>query len=208
MQTSSCAVAFIEPRSPPRSAKIHRDEVPVALDNSASALANALRSFGDELGRALAEGIARGVQEGLSRSLDLDALGEQLPRRAAEGVSGSLQGNRRRGGRPRSEARNCRVSGCTDPARSRGLCSRHYQQELRREKAGAVPTREQAPALPVEARPPIVRKRNEVEASGLPSAHPSHQAPFAMSVPDAGISIAEDRPSPGDLAERIFGGKR
>jgi hypothetical protein len=184
-----------------------RHEVPVALDNSAAALAAALRTFGDELGRALAEGIAHGVQEGLSRALDLDTLAQQLPKRAAEGVASSLQG-RRRGGRPRGEVRSCRVAGCTDPARSRGLCSRHYQQELRREKASAAapaPAAAPAAAPVVEARPPIVRKR--VEATEPPAAPVLDGAVAPTPAPEPAVSALDDtRPSANDLAKRIFGG--
>jgi hypothetical protein len=198
--------AYPPPDGAPQHMKKH--EVPVALDNSAAALAAALRTFGDELGRALAEGIAHGVQEGLSRALDLDTLAQQLPKRAAEGVASSLQG-RRRGGRPRGEVRGCRVPGCTDPARSRGLCSRHYQQELRREKASAAgPSSEPAPAPApaVEARPPIIRKR--VEVAEPPAPIPADAAPVAPLAPEAPapLPVEESRPSANDLAKRIFGG--
>jgi len=179
----------------------------VSIDHSAAALHAALRAFGETLGRALSEGITQGLQEGLSQSLDLDHLVERVPARAAQGVTAGLQaGATRRGGRPRGEARPCRVVGCEDPARSRGLCSRHYQQELRREKAAQAEAAAAAPAaVAVEARPPIVRKRpenGEAEvqqvAAPAPAAsrqlhegwHPEHR---------------EEIRSPTDAAKRIFG---
>jgi len=183
----------------------------VSIDHSAAALSAALRTFGESLGRALAEGISRGLQEGLSRTLDLDELANRVPRRAAEGVSHALQTQPvpRRGGRPRGEAKACRVHGCTDPARSRGLCSRHYQQELRREKAGETPEAAPAyaPQAPVEAKPPIVRKRDAEAAAQAPAVNTA-EAPTA----DAAARLLQEhlrrdepRPSSADAAKRIFG---
>lgn len=186
----------------------------MSIDHSAAALSAALRSFGESLGRALAEGISRGLQEGLSRTLDLDELANRVPRRAAEGVSHALQTPPapRRGGRPRGEAKACRVHGCTDPARSRGLCSRHYQQELRREKAGesepAAPA--YAPQAPVEAKPPIVRKRPDQEVAA-PAPAPATNAAEPPTADAAARLLQEHlrrdepRTSSADAAKRIFG---
>lgn len=177
----------------------------MSIDHSAAALQAALRAFGETLGRALSEGITQGLQEGLSRSLDLDQLVERVPARAAEGVASGLRTGVRRGGRPRGEARPCRVVGCTDPARSRGLCSRHYQQELRREKAAqAAAAAPAAPPEPVEARPPIVRKRAEA-ADHLEA----HAAPVNHAAQPVGSGWVEDARkeirSATDAARRIFG---
>lgn len=173
----------------------------MSTDHTAAALAAALREFGESLGRALSEGITRGLQDGLSRSLDLETLAERIPARAAEGVATGLQTGGRRGGRPRGESRPCKVAGCGDPARSRGLCSRHYQQELRREKAGGVDHVGPSEAEPpVAARPPIVRKRPEhVEVPAVPVA-------VAAPAPANEASFVElRRESPLDAAKRVFG---
>jgi hypothetical protein len=174
----------------------------VSIDHSAAALDAALRAFGESLGRALSEGITRGLQEGLSRSLDLEELGGSVPSRVAEGRSLSPS-PARRGGRPRGESRACRVSGCPDPARSRGLCSRHYQQELRREKSALPSTVATAPApsVSVEARPPIVRRREPEAVGGAPVA-PTQ----TVSVETAFEHIRHEEPrSPIAAAKRIFG---
>ena len=188
----------------------------MSIDHSAAALSAALRSFGENLGRALAEGISRGLQEGLSRTLDLDELANRIPRRAAEGVSHGLQTAPapRRGGRPRGEVKACRIHGCTDPARSRGLCSRHYQQELRREKAGEAAAARAAhtPQAPIEAKPPIVRKRPDQEVAA-PASTPATAAPAAEApTVDAAAKLLQDhlrreeaRTSSADAAKRIFG---
>jgi len=182
----------------------------VSIDHSAAALQAALRAFGETLGRALSEGITQGLQEGLSHSLDIDQLVDRVPGRAAEGAVAGLQsGVARRGGRPRGEARPCRVSGCGDPARSRGLCSRHYQQELRREKAAlgddSAPGPDTAPA--VEARPPIVRKRTDaVDAHEVQAAQSAPvQAPAPAVHEPVNSFLRDEIRSPTDAAKRIFG---
>jgi hypothetical protein len=184
----------------------------VSIDHSAAALQAALRAFGETLGRALSEGITQGLQEGLSHSLDLEQLADRVPARAAQGAASGLQVGARRGGRPRGEARPCQVVGCDDPARSRGLCSRHYQQELRREKSAQSETPAPAPAapsLPIEARPPIVRKRPEVtEPIEMQAAPPvAHRVEQAIHEPPTPYSEArrEEIRSPTDAAKRIFG---
>ena len=178
----------------------------MSIDHSAAALHAALRAFGETLGRALSEGITQGLQEGLSNSLDLEQLVDRVPDRAAQGVSAGLRaGAVRRGGRPRGEARPCRGAGCEDPARSRGLCSRHYQQELRREKAAQTEEPPAPASTPVEARPPIVRKRPENgEAAELQAAAPV--APPAKQVHESWHpEPREEIRSPTDAAKRIFG---
>ncbi len=189
----------------------------MSIDHSAAALQAALRAFGETLGRALSEGITQGLQEGLSHSLDIEQLVDRVPGRAAQGAATGLQAGARRGGRPRGEVRPCRVGGCGDPARSRGLCSRHYQQELRREKAatGGEPERAE-PAPAVEARPPIVRKRPEhidgVEVA-MPQTHHAVAMPVAAPAPapanavhePANSFVRDEIRSPTDAAKRIFG---
>ncbi|AKU90524.1 hypothetical protein [Vulgatibacter incomptus] len=185
----------------------------MSIDHSAAALADALRNLGESLGRALADGISRGVQEGLAQSLELDQLVDRVPARATGGARpAAAAAAPRRGGRPRGEARACRVHGCPDPARSRGLCSRHYQQELRREKSGgpelddAESEVEAASQMPVEARPPMVRKR--IETVGAPAPSPEQ----AVTV-DAAAKLLQEHlrreevqhPSATEAAKRIFG---
>lgn len=170
----------------------------MSIEKTAISLNAALRAFGETLGRSLAEGISVGVQEGLARSLDLERLstGTSLP--AALPAPQAATTPRRRGGRPRSEPKPCRIEGCPDPARSRGLCSRHYQQELRREKAEmAQAIRVATPGAPITARPPIVRKRTEEEAA--PAATPDTPRQ------DVATERPEQRTSPLDAAKRIFG---
>lgn len=182
----------------------------MSIDHTAAALNAALRAFGESLGRALSEGITQGLQEGLSRSLDVETLAERVPARAAQGVASGLQGGgARRGGRPRGETRPCRIGGCGDPARSRGLCSRHYQQELRREKAGGAEHDDGGEAIehhPVEARPPIVRKRPEhvevAEAAPVAPA-PVQHAPAEPATPF--VEPPREFRSPTEAAKRIFG---
>lgn len=178
----------------------------MSIDKTASALNDALRAFGETLGRALAEGIALGVQEGLAQSLDLERLtdGTALPGRSASAAR--LPPARRRGGRPKSEPKPCRIPDCPDPARSRGLCSRHYQQELRREKAEMAQAIRVSPppSAPITARPPIVRKRgDEVEPVVIP---PPAEEPRQAAAPTAQEPPKnEPRTSPIDAAKRVFG---
>lgn len=46
-------------------------------------------------------------------------------------VSAKTVTRKRRPGRPKVEASNCRHSGCSREARTKGLCSAHYQAERR-----------------------------------------------------------------------------
>lgn len=175
----------------------------MSTEQTAAALNEALRAFGENLGRALAEGIARGVQEGLSQSLDLDRLAKEDE--ASRPARSTTQAAPRRGGRPRGQARPCKIEGCPDPARSRGLCSRHYQRELRREKQQMAAAIQHNNAASVSARPPIVRRKpegNDVEASAAESMAP-RQEPSARVF--AEMRREEPRPSPIDAAKRIFG---
>lgn len=190
----------------------------MSIDQSAAALSAALRAFGVSLGRSLSEGITQGLQEGLSQSLDLNQLVEQVPARApAPAPTAHQRPAPRRGGRPRGEVRPCRVPGCEDPARSRGLCSRHYQQELRREKAeaeGETPDAEPLPAvaMPVEARPPIVRKPRVDEPAAEPVMPYSGGSIFYQPQPEPVLTAPqqpeprrEEIRSPTEAAKRIFG---
>lgn len=187
----------------------------MSIDQSAAALSAALRAFGVSLGRSLSEGITQGLQEGLSQSLDLNQLVERVPGHPSAPAAGpsSMQPSARRGGRPRGEVRPCRVGGCEDPARSRGLCSRHYQQELRREKADADEVEDPVPGpAQVEARPPIVRKPRAEESemvmpysTGSIFYQPEPALPVAEPPRREELPRREEIRSPTEAAKRIFG---
>lgn len=183
----------------------------MSIDQSAAALSAALRAFGVSLGRSLSEGITQGLQEGLSQSLDLNQLVEQVPARAGIPATQAQPAAPRRGGRPRGEVRPCRVAGCGDPARSRGLCSRHYQQELRREKAETETDSPMPEPSQVEARPPIVRKPRAEEAAETSVPYNSGSI-FYQPQPEPSFPVApvtepkrEEIRSPTEAAKRIFG---
>lgn len=83
-----------------------------------------LASWAEQLGEALGRGVARGINAGLS---GLNA-----------GVGAGASTGRR--GRPPKMPlypvpadRRCKVDGCPREARSKGLCSAHYQAERRKQ---------------------------------------------------------------------------
>lgn len=98
-----------------------------------------LTSWADTLGEALGRGIARGINAGLSTS-GFGSFG-------AVNAAPTQPLARRRGRPPKAQLaggavpadRRCKVEGCGREARSKGLCSAHYQAERRRllTKAGA-----------------------------------------------------------------------
>jgi hypothetical protein len=85
-----------------------------------------LVSWAETLGEALGRGVARGINAGMSHV----------------NVGGSVAaptGAPRRGRPPKTQVagpvpseKQCKVDGCTRPARSKGLCSAHYQAERRK----------------------------------------------------------------------------
>ena len=91
-----------------------------------------LADWAEMLGMALGRGVARGINAGLG-STNGSAGG-------SPSYSAPLQvGVRRRGRPPRAKTagpvppeRRCKVDGCPNEARSKGLCSKHYQAERRR----------------------------------------------------------------------------
>jgi len=89
-----------------------------------------LSSWAEALGEALGRGVARGINSGLA------TVGTGSP---ASAPSPAASGVRRRGrppkvqpGQPVPADRRCKVEGCGREARSKGLCSAHYQAERRR----------------------------------------------------------------------------
>ena len=82
-------------------------------------------AWAEALGEALGRGVARGINQGLS------AVG-------SPGAAPVVPGARRRGRPPKAVTgtvpadRQCTVPGCPREARSKGLCSAHYQAERRK----------------------------------------------------------------------------
>jgi len=79
--------------------------------------------WAEMLGEALGRGVARGINTGLG----------------SMGGGAYPVGARRRGRPPKAQVigpvpadRRCKVEGCFREARSKGLCSAHYQAERRR----------------------------------------------------------------------------
>jgi hypothetical protein len=96
---------------------------------STGGIAGNFSSWAESLGEALGRGVARGINAGLA--------GVNLGGGAAS--SGAAAGARRRGRPPKVQTggpvpadRRCKAPGCEREARSKGLCSAHYQAERRR----------------------------------------------------------------------------
>jgi hypothetical protein len=102
--------------------------------SSSSSGIGGLAGWAEMLGEALGRGVARGINAGLGTSNGSSGGG------SASYASAPLQvGVRRRGRPPRAKTagpvppeRRCKVDGCPNEARSKGLCSKHYQAERRR----------------------------------------------------------------------------
>src|SRR4051812_486789 len=96
--------------------------------DSAFSLANvtSLMGWAETLGEALGRGMARGINSGLAvNGLGLNTLGPRPRGRPPKAITGG----------PVPADRRCKVEGCVREARSKGLCSAHYQAERRRQLA-------------------------------------------------------------------------
>jgi len=80
----------------------------------------ALMSWAERIGEALGRGVARGINS----SLTLGGLSNE-PRRRGRPPKAIIGG-------PVPAERRCKTDGCLREARSKGLCSAHYQAERRR----------------------------------------------------------------------------
>jgi hypothetical protein len=93
--------------------------------SSSTFSSTAVTSFAEQLGEALGRGVARGLNSALSGVLK-PANGAMVARRGPGRPPKALAG---------IAAALCKVSGCGKTARSKGLCSAHYQAERRKQRA-------------------------------------------------------------------------
>jgi hypothetical protein len=88
-----------------------------------------LMSWAETLGEALGRGVARGINTGISsistRPTPMAGTMSLMPRRRGRPPKALTGG-------PVPMERRCKVDGCGREARSKGLCSAHYQAERRR----------------------------------------------------------------------------
>lgn len=83
--------------------------------------------FAEALGEALGRGVARGINAGLGGAAPTGNAVVAAPRRGrppknANVLAAAVPAEKR-----------CRADGCASAARAKGLCSRHYQAERRKQ---------------------------------------------------------------------------
>ncbi len=104
-------------------ARPRKNETPSPFGSSASILA-----WAETLGEALGRGVARGINTALVTGGATNGFAGPRPRgRPPKAITGG----------PVPADRRCKVEGCPREARSKGLCSAHYQAERRRQLAKA-----------------------------------------------------------------------
>jgi hypothetical protein len=93
--------------------------------------------WAEQLGQIIGQGVARGINSSLQ---SVRGLGGAI----AQGVAGAPSMSPRKRGRPPKPFvgfvpanKRCKVAGCGKPARSKGLCSAHYQAARRKKLAKA-----------------------------------------------------------------------
>ena len=91
-----------------------------------------LMSWAETIGEALGRGVARGINTGISTISRVSGVAispmstmSSLPRRRGRPPKALTGG-------PVPAERRCKIEGCGREARSKGLCSAHYQAERRR----------------------------------------------------------------------------
>jgi len=94
-----------------------------APDNAGFPAPAALMTWAESLGEALGRGVARGINVGMASvpPVGAPAVGSRRGRPPKALAGGAVPSDRR-----------CSVGGCMREARSKGLCSAHYQAERRR----------------------------------------------------------------------------
>lgn len=104
-----------------------------------------------------------------------------------------------RPGRKPKTGITCSEKGCSLPARSKGLCSNHYQQARYEEKKGA-----DKPAKPAKAgkrgRPPKAAMKVVAEKKSSKRIAPKKKAPKKVAPKEAKLALVPETPAPAPEA--------